>query len=150
MCTASVEYEGDGYDAFFGWIQMVRSTDNHSGGRSFEMDPLGWFPDSRSPYAFFGMLPTLFDAPSRGKRRRMSWEARSFLATTPIYNVIERILRRRLVLPVTGFSWGFDIDDQGEIRLREITEIGVSQWVEHLDLLRRSYRTWRFPPGRTQ
>lgn len=54
-----------GYRALFDWVQLVRSTDNSSAG--FDMDPIYSFEDGPSPNAFFGINPTLFDAPSRAK-----------------------------------------------------------------------------------
>jgi hypothetical protein len=68
VCTATIEYSGRGYRALFGWVQLVRSTDNASGGRAFEMDPFNLFEDALSPYCWFGITPTLFDAPSRDER----------------------------------------------------------------------------------
>ncbi len=146
QCTARLEFELGGYAAFFGWIQLVRSTDNLSNGAEFEIDPLGWFPDSRSPYAFFGLLPTLFDAPSRGRRRPLTWLAHSFLATTPIYNVVERVLGLRQVVWAAGFEWGFQITDHAKIELLPIRQTGPADWSRVLPALRREYRTWRFPP----
>jgi len=32
-CKATLEFRGDGYKAFFGWIQLVRSTDNTTEGK---------------------------------------------------------------------------------------------------------------------
>jgi len=144
-CTASLEYEGRGYHSFFGWLQLVRSTDNKSGGRDFEPDPLGWFPDSTSPYAFFGLLPTLFDAPSRENRRRISWLANSFLATTPSYDEPELLSGQRKVIPTFGFSWGFDLDDNEVLTLRPILPLETRDWNERIRVLRRSYPTWSFP-----
>jgi hypothetical protein len=84
VCTATVRYPRRGYNAMFGWVQMVRSTDNHSAGGRFEMDPFGLFGDMPSPYCWYGTEPTLFDAPSRVDRGPIDWVAHSFLATTPI------------------------------------------------------------------
>ncbi|OPC76719.1 hypothetical protein B4N89_45365 [Embleya scabrispora] len=61
--TARVAYTGRGYDAMFGWVQSVRSTDDAAGSAVFAMDPFVLFPDSRSPYCYFGLAPTLFDSP---------------------------------------------------------------------------------------
>lgn len=61
MCTARVQPTGRGYRAMCGWIQLIRSTDNSSGGVEFELDPFGPFTDTGSPYAFYGLAPTLFD-----------------------------------------------------------------------------------------
>ncbi len=47
ICTASVERPLRGYDSVMGWVQLVRSDDNESGGELFEMDPL----------EFLGVLP---------------------------------------------------------------------------------------------
>ncbi|WP_189134039.1 hypothetical protein [Wenjunlia tyrosinilytica] len=38
-CTAVVDYPGKGYRSLFGWVQLVRSTDNSSAGAAFDMDP---------------------------------------------------------------------------------------------------------------
>jgi hypothetical protein len=57
-CTATIEYPRRGYRALFGWVQLVRSTDNASGGRTFEMDPFSLFEDTPSPYCWFGIIPT--------------------------------------------------------------------------------------------
>ena len=51
-----------------GWIQVIRSTDNSSGGVEFELDPFGPFTETGSPYAFYGLAPTLFDGPGRDAR----------------------------------------------------------------------------------
>src|SRR5690242_13943191 len=45
VCTATVRYPRRGYRAMFGWVQLVRSTDNLSGGAEFEIDPLALFGD---------------------------------------------------------------------------------------------------------
>ncbi|MFD8691813.1 hypothetical protein [Streptomyces sp. NPDC059651] len=82
-CTAEVDYPGMGYRALFGWVQMVRSTDNSSAGAAFDMDPFYLFGDAPSPYAFFGINPTLFDA-SRVRRNTLDWTAHSYLAWTPM------------------------------------------------------------------
>jgi hypothetical protein len=120
VCTATVRYPRRGYDAMFGWVQLVHSTDNQSGGQHFEMDPFARFGDVRSPYCWYGTEPTLVDAPSRQDRAPIEWIAYSFLATTPIDDVIQGSPRR--VVPLLGFEWGFDIrteapDCRGAYRL---------------------------------
>src|SRR5690242_12905327 len=106
VCTARVAYSGRGYRAMVGWVQLVRSTDNESGGERFEMDPFALFGDAPSPYCWFGIEPTFFDAPSRAHGPPPEWTAHSFLATTPMSEVMEGNPRR--VLPLLGFAWGFD------------------------------------------
>jgi hypothetical protein len=76
-----VAYQAQGYAAVFGWTQMVRSTD--SAPDRFEMDPIALYQQILTPYAFFGIRPELFDAPSRESRYDMTWEAHSFLCISP-------------------------------------------------------------------
>ena len=80
VCTATVTYRGRGYHAALGWIQLVKSTDNSSGGGQFEMDPFEPLGRLAHPFCFFGFAPTLFDAPSRDSRAPLVWTAHSFLA----------------------------------------------------------------------
>jgi hypothetical protein len=141
VCTASVEYPGRGYPAMFGWVQLVRSTDNDSGGGQFEIDPFALFGDAPSPYCWYGIEPTLFDAPSRPETPPSEWVAHSFLATTPLAEVIEGNPRR--VVPVLGFAWGFD-ERAGSIELRHIAQLATSDWDAHLPVLRASYPRWTF------
>ncbi|MGW4985972.1 hypothetical protein, partial [Streptomyces mirabilis] len=121
-CTAEVDYPGKGYRALFGWVQLVRSTDNSSAGAAFDMDPFYLFEDAPSPYAFFGINPTLFDAPSRAKRDPLTWTAHSFLAWTPMDDT------ERRVLPLAGFSWGFNIDSASRITLQQVQALTAVDW----------------------
>jgi hypothetical protein len=136
VCTASVAYDGDGYAAMFGWVQLVRSTD---AGPDFEKDPFLLFPAVEHPYPFYGYKPTLFDAPGRAHRNDMDWLAHTFLAMTPIEP------DARLVKPLQGFSWGFTIRDGGVI-LSAIRPLAARAWVRHLPYLEETYPDWRFDP----
>jgi hypothetical protein len=137
-CTAEVDYPGKGYRALFGWVQLVRSTDNSSAGAAFDMDPFCLFEDAPSPYAFFGINPTLFDAPSRAKRDPLAWTAHSYLARTPIDDT------ERRVLPLAGFSWGFNIDSDGRITLQQVQSLTAVDWDAHLPYLGASHPGWVF------
>ncbi|MCL5068842.1 MAG: hypothetical protein M1368_10905 [Thaumarchaeota archaeon] len=78
----NVEFGGERYEVIFGWAQLVRSTDDSSEGREFEMDPFSYskmFPR----LTVFGFKPALFDAPSRQNKKPLAWLAHSFLAFTP-------------------------------------------------------------------
>ena len=141
VCTARVRYPGRGYPAMFGWVQLVRSTDNDSGGKQFETDPFPLFGDAPSPYCWYGIEPTLFDAPSRPEKPPAEWVAHSFLATTPIAEVLEGNPRR--VVPVLGFTWGF-YSRRGSIELRDIARLAAADWDAHLPVLRASHPLWRF------
>lgn len=141
VCTARIEYPGQGYRTLFGWVQLVRSTDNESGGAAFEMDPLRFFEDSPAPYCWYGLTPTLFDAPSRDDHQPLDWIAHSFLAVTPRHAGVEK-----QVVPLLGFSWGFRIDARGRIEPEGPKRLQAADWIAHLDFLRSTYPTWQFPP----
>jgi hypothetical protein len=141
VCTARVAYPGRGYRAMLGWVQLVRSSDNNSGGEQFEVDPFALFGDAPSPYCWFGIEPTLFDAPSRPETAPTEWIAHSFLSTTPMIEVMGGNPRR--VLPLLGFAWGFEPRD-GTIELRDVTRLVTQDWDAHLPVLRASYPLWTF------
>ena len=144
VCEASVEYARRGYDAMFGWVQLVRSTDNQSRGERFEPDPFALFGDAGSPYAWYGIEPVLWDAPSRPGHDPIEWVAHSYLATTPVSEVMAGNPRR--VVPVLGFSWGFDITAR-EVVLRPIEALGADDWnTDDLPALRADYPApvWTF------
>jgi len=130
----------------FGWVQLVRSTDNESAGERFEVDPFALFGDARSPYCWYGTEPTLFDAPSRRARAPMEWLAYSFLATTPIDEVLNGNPRR--VVPLLGFQWGFDIrpESVASVELQPIAPVTSIEWAAVLPVLRAEYPSplWTF------
>lgn len=138
VCEATVTYPREGYAAVFGWTQLVRSTDSQTG--TFEMDPIAIYAEVPTPFAWYGLKPVLFDAPSRNGRPDLDWEARSFLCVSP-----DAVITRR-VQAVMGFSWGFTIKS-GEITISGPWELGPDTWSSHLALLRRDYPQWAFDPG---
>jgi hypothetical protein len=140
-CTATMEYNGRGYHQLFGWVQLVRSTDNSFQGRQFEMDPadlFGLYDQAPSPYCWYGILPTLFDAPSRDERVQLDWVAHSFLSAWPWHG------DHRIVMPLLGFSWGFHISNHGGITMDSLVSLTAADWESHLPYLRTSYPDWSF------
>jgi hypothetical protein len=138
VCTATIEHPGRGYRAFFGWVQLVRSTDNAFGGQAFEVDPTPPLEDSPTPYCWYGLKPVLFDAPSRDRGLRLEWLAHSFLGFTPLDD------EARKVAPLLGFSWGFVISDGGGVTLMPVRRLMAGDWDAHLPYLRRGYPEWEF------
>jgi hypothetical protein len=138
VCRATVTYPADGYAAVFGWTQLVRATDTGEGG--FELDPIAIYRDIPTPFAWYGLRPELFDAPSREERHDVTWEAHSFLAISP-----DAVLTPR-VQAIAGFSWGYAITPAG-IALTRPAPLGPQAWDAHLGLLRASYPQWTFDPG---
>jgi hypothetical protein len=137
-CQATVDYPGKGYDALLGWVQLVRSTDNGSGGAHFEMDPLMFVGAVPHPFAFFGITPTLFDAPGRRSRADLDWLAHSFLCVIADIGPDVRVLRA-----ITGFSWGFDLKD-GATTVAGPRRLAAADWTGHLPLLHAEHPGWRF------
>jgi hypothetical protein len=135
-CEATVSYPGRGYQSQFGWIQLVRSTDNRSGGSRFDMDPLEILGDVAHPFGYFGIRPTLFDAPSRDARTAMDWTAHSYLTVVGGQ-------ARRDVRALCGFSWGFTIS-AGRVSLDHPTPLPAEEWNDHLSVLTATYPDWRF------
>ena len=140
-CRATIEFSAEGYLALLGWVQMVRSSDNAFRGQQFEMDPFDPFQLYQrvpTPYCWYGIMPTLFDAPSRDEREELDWIAHSFLAASPLHG------NRKMVMPLLGFSWGFHVFDNQTIVLKPLTALSAADWQEHLPYLRASYKEWQF------
>jgi len=134
ICTATVTSAGDGYDAFFGWVQLVGEGDPPV----FANDPLRIYEDLDTPFGFFGYKPTLFDAPMRRNRdQHLEWLAHSFLCVSPSDPM------EREVKAVVGFSWGFVLD-HGDITLIEPRPLADDDWNAHLEHLRGQFPTWAF------
>lgn len=143
VCTADVEFEGRGYEALIGWVQLVRSSDNQSSGREFESDPFALFFDLPSPYCWYGTEPTLFDAPYRAHTEPLTWTAQSYLATTPLTEAARTLTRP--VIPLVGFAWGFTRDDQSVITVEAPSVLDASDWNLIAPRLRATYLKWKFP-----
>ena len=140
VCTALVEYPMRGYEALMGWVQLVRSDDNLSGGKEFEIDPLAFLGDLPHPFCWLGICPTLFDVPSRSPRRLMQWTARSYLC------VPDDIGDGLGVYAMLGFGWGFRIEG-ADVVLEPPWPLEAAAWNEHLPSLSERFPAWRFPSG---
>lgn len=136
-CTATISFPAEGYWALLGWVQLV-AVGPPGQPPVWVADPFDLFEDSTSPYAWFGIRPTLFDAPSRLVDTNLRWRARSFLATTP-WDESGRIVR-----PLAAFEWGFDLDGRGEVAVCEPIGLPLSEWASHTAYLRARYPRWVF------
>jgi hypothetical protein len=136
-CHAVVDYPGQGYAGMLGWIQLVRSTDNSSGGERFEMDPLKFLGKVGHPFCFFGAAPTLFDAPARSSRADLDWLAYSFLGYLEDNGIVSAL---------TGFSWGFTIA-AGATTVTPPRPLSPPDWDRHRDLLHAEHPDWQFTEG---
>ena len=107
------------------------------------MDPIAIYRDVATPYAWYGLRPELFDAPSREARYDLDWEAHSFLCVSPDAVITPQ------VQAIAGFSWGFTITGS-EFAFAEPAVLGPAAWDSHLNLLRTSYPGWVFDAGYRQ
>jgi len=126
-----------------GWIQLVRSGDNESGGELFEMDPLAFLGPLAHPFCWLGLNPILFDVPSRSSLADLEWTARSFLC------VPDDLGDGLAAHAVLGFEWGFAIEKR-EIMLHPPSRLGSTAWDEILPVLSAEHKGWGFPPGFTE
>lgn len=140
VCEATVSTELAGYDALFGWVQLVGIESPAAAERRFEPDPLEILGDLDLPFGFYGVRPTLFDAPSRQDRQQLDWLAHSFLCISP------GAIMERAVRPVAAFQWGFRLSN-GRIALVPPSELALTAWDAHRGLLAASYPGWRFDPA---
>lgn len=137
-CQATVASDLQGYASLFGWVQLVGTESPEEPTRRFEVDPLEISADLNWPFGFYGLLPTLFDAPSRRDRTQtLDWLAHSFLCVSPD-DPMDRVVR-----PVVGFQWGFWMHD-GQIDIVAPNCLELPTWNSHLSVLEAAYPGWRF------
>ena len=139
MCTATVEFSAHGYRGLLGWVQLVREPDSAG---SFRIDPFDLFEDTTAPFAWYGVCPTLFDAPSRWREGAVQWEAQSFLTIGPWD------IDRRLVRPLVGFAWGFhQISHTEAVQLAAPRVLGPVDWNFHRSYMTGKFPAWKFDHG---
>ncbi|HYG33772.1 MAG TPA: hypothetical protein VEC99_03250 [Clostridia bacterium] len=138
-CTATVSFEGRGYAAYMGWIQIVR----FSGARSGVLvDVMPQLIGLGVPYVCWGPCPTLFDNPHTDDRG-VEWKADTFLVATP------DAVMTRVVQSICSFSWGWSTtgDTTG---IEPPTVAHGAAWLDACVILRPQYPDWKFleePPA---
>jgi hypothetical protein len=130
VCTAALTYDGEGINAFFGWIHVITAV----GEVTVDLLPN---LDQTDPFYTYGYLPTFFDAPANPGHPDGTWRADTFLVLVP------DVVRSRVVVPVAGFSWGYDLSASRPTVL-PATELQTDDWAEHRDLLEASHPVWVF------
>jgi len=141
--TAHVSFDGRGYTAIMGWIQVVRISADPSDDRdAYLLDLPPMFGDVAAPFLGFGPNPSLFDAPSMVRKHgRLKWIAHSFLCASP------GVLMKSVVSALVGFSWGYELRGDGKPHLLAPRKLVAADWNRHLPLLRGRCPGWRFRPG---
>ncbi len=138
VCEAAVTTTARGYAALMGWVQLVAMRSPPATRFEWTADPLEIYGGLNTPFGFYGIAPTLFDAPSRRDRTRsLEWRAESYLCVAPSSPMT------REALPVAAFSWGFTMAN-GEISIAEPHPIPLSTWTGHVQLLESEYPGWVF------
>ncbi len=105
---AVLTFDGEGYNAEFGWIQTLSICAQPSGKSFHLLDKFGAFESLDTPYSAFGYLPDLFDAPALDALpgSTITWRADAFLTVRPT------LTSACDVGYVAAFRWGFDVIDQ--------------------------------------
>jgi hypothetical protein len=137
-CQATVSYPRRGYNALFGWVQVVQAQDFGEG--QFALDPLRFFEDTSAPHCFYGICPTLFDAPSRDERYELDWTAHSFLVPIDLFEI------DREVRPLLGFSWGSRSTRKASSTPSRRSSLSADDWGRHVPYLSDRFPAWQFAP----
>jgi hypothetical protein len=137
-CRATIEPMGDGYGDMLGWIQLVEHSYREPGFYIDGFEPLGSLPH---PFGFYGISPTLFDAPHS---TFADWEFRAHSFLCGLGG--ELLEFRHEVRAVLGFSWGFSLRNW-EFEYLDPEALSVASWDGHLEYLTRTFPDWKFAPG---
>ena len=143
-------YAGFGYRTFCGWIQLVTreeltavDQDWADARRSCSVDLAPALSETGLPFAVFGPLPSLFDAPccNLGNNVALKWTADTFLTTLPTRS------RDEAIAWLLGFRWGYyeyapDLEEPVALLPLEVT--GAEVWNGHLPFLRQEFAGWKF------
>jgi len=133
ICRASIAFEGEGYNAIFGWIQIIRYHGIESGAF---VDKPPQLAEADMPYMIWGPSPTFFDAPST-PQKGIIWTADAFLVMSP------DALMTQVVQPVCGFHWGYTTQDEHPSIL-PLTPVDVDTWTQACAFLQAQYPHWTF------
>jgi hypothetical protein len=142
-------YEGKGYNTASAWIQIVTRREY----ASFETaEPMAVVPSVDAhptleelgvPFFAMGFPAEIYDAPCNnlGELGKLEWTADTFFVTMPTRANNNSISR------VTGFRWGYceyDFDGKRQVEIRPLAVTDISQWTQHLPLLRGCFGKWKY------
>ena len=138
VVEATTTFDGQGYRALMGWLQVVRYTAAEEGD-VFIVDTAPQFRGIAGmdfPFLTWGMRPSLFDAPAIADVS-VDWWADSFLVATP------DALITPIIDPLCAFRWGYEIDAGGAVtsrppRVRDTAEA----WAEIRDRVQELHPGW--------
>jgi hypothetical protein len=137
VVQASVAYEGLGYGAQFGWLQIVRYRIDDTGEEQTVLDVPPQLSESDCPYCAFGIRPTMFDAPGMAGVNDATWHADTLLVHTP-NAVLSKDIRA-----ICGFTWGFLVA-RSKATPSPLAAATEADWERDVVALRRDYPRWHF------
>jgi hypothetical protein len=136
VLRADVAYEGDGYAAVLGWVQVVWMSVAGEAKARVMVDVAPQLIGSGFPYVSFGVEPTMFDAPCTS-HRDVGWVARTFLTASP-----DRLMTR-VVAPVVGFRWGYTVEG-GEVSVDVLAPASTDDWILVRGVIAAQFADWDF------
>jgi hypothetical protein len=138
VCRAAIAASSEGYANMLGWVQLVDDSYHGGGFHADGFEPLGPLPH---PFGFYGVSPTLFDAPHADE------ENFDFLAHTFLCGLGGELLEfRREVRAVLGFSWG--CRKRGHtIEFLGLESLSPESWTSHREYLAGMFPAWTFSPA---
>jgi hypothetical protein len=136
VIKADIDFDGDGYTALFGWVQILHNT-AWGPEAADEVDLPPFLLGSEMPTMYFGYLPTMFDAPANPHHPNGDWSAFTFLTAIPDL-VISRSVRA-----LTGFHWGYRLASSRPTPM-PVQPIGPDDWQSRRTLLAHTFPTWSF------
>lgn len=138
VARATIAPPASGYADMLGWVQLVDDSFHADGFHADGFEPLGPLPH---PFGFYGISPTLFDAP------HFDGENFDFLAHTFLCGLGGELLEfRREARALLGFSWG--CRKRGpEIEPFDPEPLPSAVWDNHREYLARRFPEWTFAPG---
>lgn len=143
VCIANVQYPGQGYLAQMGWIQFLTFTIEGDEKTTVILDRPPLLNDSKSPYAYWGLTPALFDAPAmlmseRLKRPGVNWRADSFLVVSP-----DGVMTKT-VKALASFSWGYKTGHDQSVEIAQPKATNLLEWPGFAKILRQKFPDWTF------
>lgn len=138
VCRATVTPPSQGYADMLGWVQLVDDSYHADGFHADGFEPLGSLPH---PFGFYGVSPTLFDAP------HFDGENFDFQAHTFLCGLGGELLEfRREARAVLGFGWG--CRKRGEtIDFLGPEPLPAETWDGHRGYLEGCFPQWTFAAG---
>ena len=145
VMKAAVSFQGAGYEAMFGWLQVI-SHDYERGEEEFSVDIADQFREFMNPFCYYGYKPTLYDAPRHVAPGLKVWKAYTFLC--PLFlSGQERI---RDIVPVAGFTWGYMLEGKSVSSILPPLSASPDEWATVRGNVSGSYREWSFNDWRNQ